>query len=93
IWNAVRFVFKYSILRELRFITLSAILSSGNQKEYFSERPRHLIFSVVNQKGRNHEKSQSKMDQNFGRNRKMPEKGGYCLFPVCKGTVFDAIKQ
>ncbi|RDU49959.1 hypothetical protein DWU89_06160 [Parabacteroides acidifaciens] len=40
--TAVRFIFKYSILRELRFITLSAFMPSGNQKECISERAAHL---------------------------------------------------
>ena len=42
IWNAVRFILKYSILWELSFITLSAFLPSDNQKEYFSKRAAHL---------------------------------------------------
>ncbi|WP_288186988.1 hypothetical protein, partial [uncultured Parabacteroides sp.] len=62
------------------FITLPAFPVFGNQIARFSEWAAHLTLSVVRQKGRNRKKSQSKMDQNFGRNRKTVEKGGYCLF-------------
>ncbi|WP_208642472.1 hypothetical protein, partial [Parabacteroides acidifaciens] len=65
-----------SILRELSFITLSAFMPSGNQKEYFSERTAHLVFPIVIKGSLNCKKSQSKMDQDFGRNRKTVEKGG-----------------
>ncbi|RHO66628.1 hypothetical protein DW083_18600 [Parabacteroides sp. AF48-14] len=66
IWDAVRFIFKYSILRELRFITLSAFMPSGNQKECFSERAAHLVFPIVRKGSLNREKSQTKIDQDFG---------------------------
>ncbi|RHO74362.1 hypothetical protein DW083_02940 [Parabacteroides sp. AF48-14] len=78
IWNAVRFIFKYSILRELRFITLTAFPVFGNQIAHFWERTAHLFFSIVRKGGLNREKSQSKIDQDFGRNRKTVETGGYC---------------
>ena len=51
IWNAVRFVFKYSILRELRFITLSLFLLFANQIAGFSARSQHLILPVVSRGG------------------------------------------
>ncbi len=73
------FVLLQAILRELSFITLSAFPSFGNQKERFLERAAHLTSSVVRQEGINHEKSQSKIDQDFGRNRKIASKGGYCI--------------
>ena len=63
--NAVRFVFKYSILRELRFSTLSAYPAFGNQKERFLELPRHLISPVVRNKVQYRTNSQSKTDQLF----------------------------
>ena len=78
IWNAVRFVFKYSILRELSFITLSAFPLLGNQIARFWERTAHLVFPIVRKGSLNREKSQSKIDQDFGRNRKIVENGGYC---------------
>ena len=77
------FVREYSILRELRFITLPVFLVFGNQIAHFSEWARHLILSVVSRAGQNSEKSQSKMDQDFGRNRKTTETGGYCKFIIC----------
>ena len=82
IWNAVRFIFKYSILRELRFITLSVFPVFANQIARFLEWARHLIFPVVNRKGQNSKKSQSKIDQNFGRNRKTAKKGVIVIFPI-----------
>ena len=75
IWDAARFVLLQAILRELSFITLPVFPSFGNQIARFPERPRHLISSGVKQKGLNREKSQSKMDQDFGRNRKMAKNG------------------
>ncbi|RHR60829.1 hypothetical protein DWW90_06425 [Parabacteroides sp. AF17-28] len=78
IWNAVRFIFKYSILRELSFITLSAFPLLGNQIARFWERTAHLVFPIVRKGSLNREKSQSKIDQDFGRNRKIVENGGYC---------------
>ena len=51
IWNAVRFIFKYSILRELRFITLSVFPVFGNQIACFLELARHLISSGVSREG------------------------------------------
>jgi len=51
IWNAVRFIFKYSILRELSFITLTVFPVSGNQIARFPERAAHLISSVVSRTG------------------------------------------
>ena len=50
-------------------------MPSGNQKECISERAAHLTPPIVRQEGINHEKSQTKIDQDFGRNRKMAEKG------------------
>ncbi|RHR49604.1 hypothetical protein [Parabacteroides sp. AF17-28] len=72
------FVLLQAILRELSFITLSVFMPSGNQKECFSERAAHLTPPIVRQEGINHEKSQTKIDQDFGRNRKTALKGGYC---------------
>ncbi|RDU49885.1 hypothetical protein DWU89_06740 [Parabacteroides acidifaciens] len=80
IWNAVRFVFKYSILRELSFITLSAFPAFGNQIARLSKRAAHLVFLIVSKESLNREKSQSKMDQNFGRNRKTAGKGVLVYF-------------
>ena len=82
------FVLLQAILRELSFITLSAFMSSGNQKERFSERAAHLTSSVVRQKGQNYEKSQSKIDQDFGRNRKTVKKGVIVIFFFAEGPVF-----
>ena len=53
-------------------------MPSGNQKECISERAAHLTPPIVRQGGINHEKSQTKIDQDFGRNRKTVENGGYC---------------
>ncbi|RHO74544.1 hypothetical protein DW083_02150, partial [Parabacteroides sp. AF48-14] len=47
IWNAVRFIFKYSILRELSFITLLPYPVLGYQIAHFLEWARHLILSIV----------------------------------------------
>lgn len=47
IWGVVRFILKYSILQKLGVITLPVFLLSNNQKECFSERPRHPIPSGV----------------------------------------------
>ncbi|RHO71122.1 hypothetical protein DW083_12260 [Parabacteroides sp. AF48-14] len=80
IWDAVRFIFKYSILRELRFITLSAFLIFGNQIARFFKLPAHVAPSVVNKEDENREKSQSKIDQDFRRNRKMAKKGVIVIF-------------
>ncbi|WP_208642481.1 hypothetical protein, partial [Parabacteroides acidifaciens] len=70
-----RFIFKYSILRELSFITLSAFPAFGNHIAHFSKRAAHLVFLVVRKRSLNREKSQSKIDQDFGRNRKTAKKG------------------
>ena len=70
------FVLLQAILRELSFITLSVFMPSGNQKECFSERAAHLTPPIVRQERINNEKSQSKIDQDFGRNRKTVETGG-----------------
>ena len=43
------FVSKYSILRELRFITLPPFPLSGNQTARISRRARHPISPLVNQ--------------------------------------------
>ena len=80
IWNAVRFVLKYSILRELSFITLSAFPAFGNQIARLSKRAAHLVFLIVSKGSLNCEKSQFKMEQLFGRNRKNGRKGGSCIF-------------
>ncbi|WP_293674658.1 hypothetical protein [uncultured Parabacteroides sp.] len=74
-WNAVHFVFKYSIFRELIFITLSALPPLGNQITRFSKRTAHLAFPIVRKGSLNREKSQPKIDQDFGQNRKTAEKG------------------
>ncbi|WP_288186921.1 hypothetical protein [uncultured Parabacteroides sp.] len=68
------FVLLQAILRELSFITLPAFMPSGNQKEFFSERAAHLTPPIVRQEGINMEESQTKIDQDFGRNRKTAEK-------------------
>ena len=54
---------------------MSAFPISGNQIARFPEWAAHLILSVVIRKGQKREKSQFKIDQDFGRNRKMAEKG------------------
>ncbi|RDU48695.1 hypothetical protein DWU89_12895, partial [Parabacteroides acidifaciens] len=66
-----------------RFITLSVFPSFGNQFARFSKRTAHLFFPIVKKGSLNREKSQSKIDQDFGRNRKTAQKGGYCNFRVC----------
>ena len=71
--GAVRFIFKYSILRELSFITLSVFPVFGNQIARFLKRIAHLVFPIVRKGSLNREKSQSKKDQIFGRNRKTSE--------------------
>ncbi|WP_288187055.1 hypothetical protein, partial [uncultured Parabacteroides sp.] len=68
-------IFKYSILRELSFITLSVFPVSGNQIARFLKRTAHLVFPIVRKGSLNREKSQSKIDQIFGRNRKIAKKG------------------
>ena len=73
---------KYSILRELSFITLPAFPFLGNQKESLSERAAHLTSSFVRQERITNEKSQTKIDQNFRRNRKTTGEGGYCHFNI-----------
>ena len=73
------FVLLQAILRELSFITLSAFPSFGNQIVRFSKWAAHLVFLVVRKGSLNRKKSQSKIDQDFGRNRKMASKGGYCI--------------
>ncbi|WP_288186984.1 hypothetical protein, partial [uncultured Parabacteroides sp.] len=83
------FIFKYSILQELRFITLPAFPAFGNQIAYFSGRSRLLISSVVRKEGLNRKKSQSKMNQLFGRNRKIVEKGVIVLFEHISSGVVD----
>ena len=80
IWDAVRFVFKYSILRELSFITLPAFPAFGDQIARLSKWAAHLVFLIVRKGSLNREKSQSKMDQNFGRNRKTAGKGVLVYF-------------
>ncbi|RHR58303.1 hypothetical protein DWW90_10605 [Parabacteroides sp. AF17-28] len=80
IWDAVRFVFKYSILRELSFFTLSAFLVFGNQIARFPKRTAHLALPIVRKGSLNRKKSQSKIDQDFGRNRKMAKKGVIVIF-------------
>ncbi|RHO72170.1 hypothetical protein DW083_09785 [Parabacteroides sp. AF48-14] len=49
--------------------------SFGNQIARFSEWTAHLVFPIVRKGSLNREKSQSKIDQDFGRNRKMSEMG------------------
>ncbi|WP_288186929.1 hypothetical protein, partial [uncultured Parabacteroides sp.] len=78
----VRFILLQAILRELSFITLTAFSSFDNQIARFLEWARHLIFPVVSRKGLNSKKSQSKIDQDFGRNRKMAKKRVIVLFPI-----------
>ncbi|RDU48341.1 hypothetical protein DWU89_14940 [Parabacteroides acidifaciens] len=51
IWDAVRFIFKYSILRELRFITLAVFPVFENQIARFLEWARHPFPAVVSWKG------------------------------------------
>ncbi|RDU50109.1 hypothetical protein DWU89_05975 [Parabacteroides acidifaciens] len=51
IWNTVRFIFKYSILRELSFITLLVFPYFGNQNVRFLKRSRHLVFLLVKKRG------------------------------------------
>ncbi|RDU49226.1 hypothetical protein DWU89_10040 [Parabacteroides acidifaciens] len=80
IWDAVRFVFKYSILRELSFITLPAFLVFGNQIARFSKRTAHLALLIVRKGSLNRKKSQSKIDQDFRRNRKTAKKGVIVIF-------------
>ncbi|RHR54738.1 hypothetical protein DWW90_14970 [Parabacteroides sp. AF17-28] len=62
------------------FITLSAFPSFGNQIARFSERAAYLVFPIVRKGSLNREKSQSKIDQNFGRNRKTSEMGVIVIF-------------
>ena len=76
------FVLLQAILRELRFITLSAFPSFGNQIARFSKWAAHLVFLVVRKGSLNRKKSQSKIDQDFGRNRKMAKKRVIVLFPI-----------
>ncbi|RHO71283.1 hypothetical protein DW083_11660 [Parabacteroides sp. AF48-14] len=46
----------------------------GNQIAHFPERAAHLVFPIVRKQSLNREKSQFKIDQDFGRNRKTDEK-------------------
>ncbi|WP_288187005.1 hypothetical protein, partial [uncultured Parabacteroides sp.] len=66
IWNAVRFILLQAILRELRFITLSAFPAFGNQIVCFPEQAAHLVFPIVRKRSLNRKKSQFKIDQDFG---------------------------
>ena len=83
------FVRKYSILRELSFITLTAFPVFGNQKECLSERAAHLTSSVVRLEGIINEKSQTKIDQNFRRNRKTAEMGVIVINPILNPFVSE----
>ena len=74
-WNAVRFILKYSILRELSVITLPIFSVFGNQIVRFFRQSAHPTPAVVSKEDEKREKSQFKMDQDFGRNRKTAEKG------------------
>ncbi|RHO71558.1 hypothetical protein DW083_10845 [Parabacteroides sp. AF48-14] len=51
IWNAVRFIFKYSILRELSFIALLVFPFFCNQNAHFLKQSRHLFFLLVKKRG------------------------------------------
>ncbi|WP_289118466.1 hypothetical protein, partial [uncultured Parabacteroides sp.] len=62
----VRFILLQAILRELRFITLTAFPVFGNQIARLSKLPAHLASSTVSKDDENREKSQFKMDQDFG---------------------------
>ncbi|RHO74923.1 hypothetical protein DW083_02015 [Parabacteroides sp. AF48-14] len=66
IWNAVRFILLQAILRELRFITLTAFPLFDNQIVRFPEQAAHLVFPIVRKRSLNRKKSQSKIDQDFG---------------------------
>ncbi|RHO67853.1 hypothetical protein DW083_16790 [Parabacteroides sp. AF48-14] len=59
---------------------MSAFPSFGNQIIHFLEWAAHLVFPIVRKGSLNREKSQSKIDQNFGRNRKTAEKGVIVIF-------------
>ncbi|RHO73892.1 hypothetical protein DW083_05170 [Parabacteroides sp. AF48-14] len=48
---------------------------SGKQIARFSKRAAHLIFPIVRKGSLKREKSQSKIDQDFRRNRKTSEMG------------------
>ncbi|RHR52164.1 hypothetical protein DWW90_17740 [Parabacteroides sp. AF17-28] len=89
IWNAVRFILLQAILQELSFITLTAFPVFGNQKECLLEWAAHLTSSVVRQEGIINEKSQTKIDQNFRRNRKTAEMGVIVINPILNPFVSE----
>ncbi|RHO71282.1 hypothetical protein DW083_11655 [Parabacteroides sp. AF48-14] len=59
---------------------MSAFLVFGNQIARFSKRTAHLVFLIVRKGSLKGEKSQSKIDQDFRRNRKMAKKGVIVIF-------------
>ena len=61
---------------------MSAFPSFGNQIIHFLEWAAHLVFPIVRKGSLNREKSQSKIDQNFGRNRKTAKKGVIVIFAI-----------
>ena len=82
IWDTARPCLEIFDSPGVRFITLSAFPPLGNQIARFSKRTAHLAFPIVRKGSLNREKSQHKIDQDFGRNRKMAEKGvvvKFCL--------------
>ena len=61
---------------------MSAFPVFDNQIARFSERTAHLVFPIIRKGSLNREKSQSKIDQNFGRNRKTAKKGVIVIFAI-----------
>ncbi|RHO66800.1 hypothetical protein DW083_18270 [Parabacteroides sp. AF48-14] len=59
---------------------MSAFLVFGNQIACFPERTAHLALPIVRKGSLNRKKSQSKIDQDFRRNRKMAKKGVIVIF-------------
>ena len=59
---------------------MSAFPSFGNQIARFSERAEHLALPIVRKGSLNRKKSQSKIDQDFERNRKIAKKGVIVIF-------------
>ncbi|RHR61750.1 hypothetical protein DWW90_02975 [Parabacteroides sp. AF17-28] len=69
---------------------MSAFLVFGNQIVRFWERTAHLVFPIVRKGSLNREKSQSKIDQDFRRNRKTDEKGVIVIFiRFARGSKLD----
>ena len=67
---------------------MSAFLVFGNQIARFSKRTAHLALPIVRKGSLNRKKSQSKIDQDFRRNRKTAKKG-----VIVKNVFFETVNH